>query len=94
MSAKLDLRSDGLHLSKIGQMAQNRDPQSDGPQQRQNSGMSRKTRVNFPKTNSTKVNHIKNLTESSVVSYEIDEGYDSSISDREQKLTPSKENKN
>ena len=49
LSAKLDLRSDGLHLSKIGQMAQNGDPQSDGPQQRQNSGMSRKTRVNFLK---------------------------------------------
>ena len=51
-----------------------------GPQQSENGGMSRKTRVDFPKLNSVKSNHNNHPRESSVDSYGSDEGNDNYIS--------------
>ena len=56
-NAKWDLRSDGPHSNKNGQMAQNCDPRSYGLHQSKKGGINCKTRVDFPKMNSTKGNH-------------------------------------
>ena len=57
-------------------MAQKWDPQSDGLHQSENGGISNKTRVDFPKVNSTRSNLNNYLRESSVDSCESDEWYD------------------
>ena len=73
---KCNPRSDEEHQNKISMMSQKFDPQSDRPQLSEMAEKNRETLADFPKSYSSKSNRNYHSKESSVDSYESEDGYD------------------